>query len=130
MLQLGEKQKELVRSFAVPRPTRQIVVVTKNFIRHSILMFLEKKYLQQCLRNAKLASVAIYCIIRRKEDDCFVAYILLELRSRKIIIEIVSYFAGIVCSVYAFNEAFNAAVLVSIFILYCFMPLYKVLTEY
>ena len=46
MLQLGEKQKELVRSFAVPRPTRQIVVVTKkSFIRHSILDVLRKEIL-------------------------------------------------------------------------------------
>ena len=46
MLQLGEKQKELVRSFAVPRPTRQIVVVTKKgFIRNSILDVLRKEIL-------------------------------------------------------------------------------------
>ena len=43
---LGEKQKELVRSFAVPRPTRQIVVVTKKgFIRNSILDVLRKEIL-------------------------------------------------------------------------------------
>lgn len=36
--QLSEKQHELVRPFAVPRPTRQIVMLTsKNFIRRTLL---------------------------------------------------------------------------------------------
>ena len=36
--QLSESQKELVRPFAIPVPTRHLVAVTnKNFIRHSIL---------------------------------------------------------------------------------------------
>lgn len=36
--QLSESQQELVRPFAVPRPTREITLVTrKDFIRHSIL---------------------------------------------------------------------------------------------
>jgi LysR family hydrogen peroxide-inducible transcriptional activator len=35
--QLSAEQKELVRPFAIPRPTREIVLVTrKDFIRHSI----------------------------------------------------------------------------------------------
>ncbi len=36
-LQLGEEQKELVRPFAIPRPAREIVWVTrKDFVRHTI----------------------------------------------------------------------------------------------
>ncbi|WP_321332397.1 hydrogen peroxide-inducible genes activator [uncultured Bacteroides sp.] len=42
--QLSSEQKELVRPFAVPRPTRQIVLVTsKNFIRHSLLQVLKEE---------------------------------------------------------------------------------------
>lgn len=38
VLQLGDIQKELVRPFAIPCPTRQIVLLTnKNFIRHTLL---------------------------------------------------------------------------------------------
>ena len=38
VLQLGDIQKELVRPFAIPCPTRQIVMLTnKNFIRHTLL---------------------------------------------------------------------------------------------
>ncbi len=40
-LQLGEEQKELVRPFAIPKPAREIVFVTrKDFIRHSIAQIL------------------------------------------------------------------------------------------
>ncbi len=43
-LQLGEAQKELVRPFAIPCPTRQIVMLTnKNFIRHTLLNALTKE---------------------------------------------------------------------------------------
>lgn len=39
--QLSESQRELVRLFAVPRPTREITLVTrKDFIRHSVLTVL------------------------------------------------------------------------------------------
>lgn len=42
--QLGQVQKELVRPFAIPRPTRQIVLVRhKNFIRHNLLQLLVKE---------------------------------------------------------------------------------------
>ncbi|MDR1918797.1 MAG: hydrogen peroxide-inducible genes activator [Tannerellaceae bacterium] len=35
--QLGQEQQELVRPFAIPKPTREIVLVTrKDFIRHAI----------------------------------------------------------------------------------------------
>ena len=41
--QLSDGQKELVRPFAVPRPTRQIVLVTRHdFIRHCILDVLKE----------------------------------------------------------------------------------------
>ena len=42
--QLGDAQKELVRSFAIPCPTRQVVLLTnKNFIRHTLLEVLVKE---------------------------------------------------------------------------------------
>lgn len=42
--QLGEEQKKLVRPFAIPRPTRPIVLVRhKNFIRNMILDLLMKE---------------------------------------------------------------------------------------
>lgn len=44
--QLSEGQKELVRPFAIPRPTRQIVLATnKEFIRHSLLCVLKDEIL-------------------------------------------------------------------------------------
>ena len=44
VLQLGAAQKELVRSFAIPSPTRQVVLLTnKNFIRHTLLEVLVKE---------------------------------------------------------------------------------------
>ena len=44
VLQLGDIQKELVPPFAIPCPTRQIVMLTnKNFIRHTLLEALTKE---------------------------------------------------------------------------------------
>lgn len=44
VLQLGDAQKELIRSFAIPCPTRQVVLLTnKNFIRHTLLEVLVKE---------------------------------------------------------------------------------------
>ena len=44
VLQLGDAQIELVRSFAIPCPTRQVVLLTnKNFIRHTLLEVLVKE---------------------------------------------------------------------------------------
>lgn len=44
VLQLGDAQKELVRSFAIPCPTHQVVLLTnKNFIRHTLLEVLVKE---------------------------------------------------------------------------------------
>jgi LysR family hydrogen peroxide-inducible transcriptional activator len=41
--QLGSEQKELVRPFAIPKPTREIVLVTrKDFIRHAVAELLIK----------------------------------------------------------------------------------------
>ena len=37
ILQLADSQKELVRPFAIPIPTRDIVIInTKDFVRHKI----------------------------------------------------------------------------------------------
>lgn len=42
--QLTEEQRELVRPFAIPRPTRQIVLATsKDFVRHSLLRVLKEE---------------------------------------------------------------------------------------
>ena len=42
--QLTEVQKELVRPFAIPRPTRQVVLVTsRDFVRHSLLRVLKEE---------------------------------------------------------------------------------------
>jgi LysR family hydrogen peroxide-inducible transcriptional activator len=41
--QLGNEQKELVRPFAIPKPAREIVLVTrKDFIRHLVAELLIK----------------------------------------------------------------------------------------
>lgn len=43
ILQLSEAQKELVRPFAIPQPTRQICLVTRtDFVRYSILSLLKE----------------------------------------------------------------------------------------
>ena len=54
VMQLSEEQKELVRPFAIPRPTRQIVLVTrKDFIRTSLLQVLKeeirRRFPRRCL---------------------------------------------------------------------------------
>ena len=42
-LQLTDEQKKLVRPFAIPRPTREIVFVTRNdFVRHHIADYIKK----------------------------------------------------------------------------------------
>lgn len=44
VLQLGEVQQQLVRPFAIPCPTRQIVLLTnRNFIRHTLLQKLTEE---------------------------------------------------------------------------------------
>ena len=43
-MQLGESQKELVRPFAIPVPTRQLILITnRNFIRQTLLDVLVKE---------------------------------------------------------------------------------------
>ena len=43
-MQLSDPQKELVRPFAIPVPTRQLILVTnRNFIRHSLLEVVVKE---------------------------------------------------------------------------------------
>ena len=38
VMQMSEAQKRLVRPFAVPVPTRQLIMMTnKNYIRHTLL---------------------------------------------------------------------------------------------
>jgi LysR family hydrogen peroxide-inducible transcriptional activator len=47
VLQLTEPQSELVRPFAIPTPTRQLVMLTaKNFVRHTLLDTLVKEIRQ------------------------------------------------------------------------------------
>lgn len=56
VLQLSEPQKELVRPFAIPSPTRQIVMLTnKNLIRHTLLEMLVKEI--QCTVPKKMLSL-------------------------------------------------------------------------
>lgn len=44
VMQLSEEQKKLVRPFAIPRPTRQINIITRtDFIRHAVLDMLVEK---------------------------------------------------------------------------------------
>ena len=46
LMQLTEEQRQLVRPFAIPRPTRQIVLATsRDFIRHSLLNVLKEEIL-------------------------------------------------------------------------------------
>lgn len=48
ILQLADSQKELVRPFAIPIPTREIVIInTKDFVRHKI-----RKLLVDAIQNA------------------------------------------------------------------------------
>lgn len=44
LYQLSDQQKELVRPFAIPRPTREISIVTKtDFVRFSVLSILKER---------------------------------------------------------------------------------------
>ncbi|MDR1556074.1 MAG: hydrogen peroxide-inducible genes activator [Tannerellaceae bacterium] len=55
--QLGHEQKELVRPFAIPRPTREIVLVTrKDFIRHAIAELL--------VRNIRASVPEVMCTLQ------------------------------------------------------------------
>lgn len=63
VMQLTKEQQEMVRPFAIPRPTRQILLVTsKNFIRHRLLQVL-KEEIQAAVPKEMLALQAIQCIV-------------------------------------------------------------------
>ena len=63
VLQLGDIQKELVRPFAIPCPTRQIVMLTnKNFIRHTLLEALTKE-IKSSIPKEMLSQKATQAIV-------------------------------------------------------------------
>ena len=63
VLQLGNAQKELVRSFAIPCPTRQVVLLTnKNFIRHTLLEVLVKE-IKLSVPKEKLSLKATQAVV-------------------------------------------------------------------
>ena len=44
VMQLTDQQKELVRPFAIPTPTRELILITnKHFIRQSLLEMIVKE---------------------------------------------------------------------------------------
>ena len=52
--QLTDQQRRLVRPFALPIPTREIIIATrKDFIRKSLLAFLVER-IQQCVPQGML----------------------------------------------------------------------------
>lgn len=63
VLQLSEEQRELVRPFAIPRPTRQVVLVTsKDFVRHSLLHVL-KGEIQTSVPKEMLSLQSVQCLL-------------------------------------------------------------------
>ncbi|MEG1563182.1 MAG: hydrogen peroxide-inducible genes activator [Bacteroides sp.] len=63
VMQLSKEQKELVRPFAIPRPTRQILLVTrKDFIRSSLLQLL-KEEIQAVVPKEMLSLQAVQCLV-------------------------------------------------------------------
>jgi len=61
--QLTEEQRQLVRPFAIPRPTRQIVLATnKDFIRHGLLGVL-KEAIRSAVPPEMLALQAVQCLL-------------------------------------------------------------------
>ena len=63
MMQLPEERKELVRPFAIPRPTRQIVLVTrKDFIRNSVLEVL-KEEIRAAVPKEMLSLQPVQCLV-------------------------------------------------------------------
>lgn len=61
--QLNQEQKEMVRPFAIPRPTRQIVLVTnKNYIRNSLLKVLIEE-IQAAVPKEMLTLQAVQCLV-------------------------------------------------------------------
>lgn len=63
VLQLNNEQKEMVRPFAIPRPTRQVMLVTsKDFIRNSLLQVL-KEEIQATIPKEMLTLQAVQCLV-------------------------------------------------------------------
>lgn len=63
VMQLSENRKELVRPFAIPRPTRQIVLTTsKGFIRGSLLKVL-KEEIRAAVPKEMLALQPMQCLV-------------------------------------------------------------------
>lgn len=63
VLQLTNEQKELVRPFAIPRPTRQIVLATsKDFVRSTLLKVL-KEEIQAAVPKELLTLQAVQCVV-------------------------------------------------------------------
>lgn len=63
VLQLNQEQKEMVRPFAIPRPTRQILLVTnKNYIRNSLLKVLTEE-IQAAVPKEMLTLQAVQCLV-------------------------------------------------------------------
>ena len=61
--QLSNEQKELVRPFAIPRPTRPIVLTTnKDFIRDSLLSVL-KDEIRAAVPKEMLSLQAVQCLV-------------------------------------------------------------------
>lgn len=61
--QLSESQKELVRPFAIPHPTRPIVLTTnKDFIRVSLLAVL-KEEIRTAVPKEMLTLQAVQCLV-------------------------------------------------------------------
>ena len=63
VMQLTEEQRQLVRPFAIPRPTRQVVLATnRDFIRHSLLCVL-KKEIKAVVPKEMLSLQPIQCLL-------------------------------------------------------------------
>lgn len=61
--QFSNEQKELIRPFAIPRPTRPIVLLThKNFVRKTLLGVL-KKEIQACVPKDMLSLKAVQTLV-------------------------------------------------------------------
>lgn len=64
VMQLGDKQKELVRPFAIPRPARRISIVRhKNFIRNTLLELLIKE-VKASVPEHMLSPKAVQSLVR------------------------------------------------------------------
>ena len=78
VLQLGDIQKELVRPFAIPCPTRQIVMLTnKNFIRHTLLEALTKEIkssIPKEMLSLKATQAIVYLSVHKTFQSDFLFY--------------------------------------------------------